>query len=544
MSSELWSSAISMNLSFHTRSSSFSFLPTNNFHPLHLNKSNNTLYKFLHFSPSSRQFSALQHQLSKAPTHLSASSSASSSTANAEKEDKLPADIDITEITEPNSRVKLTVSVPSVVCEDCYKKVMQELSKQAKVPGFRPGKQVPDSILLSYAGKRNVERATIESILKRTLPHALSSVNEIALQDSVRIITSFAELEKMYASSNSLKFDIVVDVMPEVRWNPEDGYKNLKIVVEIDNEITAEVACERELKRRHKTLGPMRIVTDRGLQVGDVVVVDISAATLEEGGKDSQKIPSAESKGFNFDTEDAETVLPGFLDSIIGIRQGETKSFPLVFPESWKQEDLRGVQAQFTVECKELFYRELPPLDDSLAEQLLPGCSTLEEVREALLQRCRELEKTAKDQATDNAILDQIRKMVEVDIPQSLYEEEGRQMFGSKLLEVQAQMKLSDEQLASLTNPKTVSDYIEQEKENINQIIKQNLAVGDIFKRENLQVSTDEVVKEVENSIAEFKKHQQEYDEEGVRGQVEEVLEGAKVLEWLREHAEIQYIIR
>lgn len=53
--------------------------------------------------------------------------------------------------------------------------------------------------------------------------------------------------------------------------------------------------------------------------------------------------------GFNFDTEDAETVIPGFLDSLIEIRPGETKSFPLVFPETWRQEDLRGVQAQFTV---------------------------------------------------------------------------------------------------------------------------------------------------------------------------------------------------
>lgn len=527
-----------MNLSIHARSASFSLLPTNHFHPLHSNK-------FLNFSPLSRQFSALQHSfLQTHPTHLSASSSATSSTAHDEKLDKLPAHLDITEVREPNSRVKLSVNVPPVVCDDCYKRVMRELSKQAKVPGFRPGKQVPDSILISYAGKRNVERATIESILKRTLPHALSSVNGIALQDSVRITTTFSEMEETYASSNSLKFDVVVDVLPEVRWNPEDGYKNLKIVVEIDNEIAAEVACERELRRRHKTLGPMRIVTDRGLQVGDVVVVDISAATIGEGGKDSQRIPSAESKGFNFDTEDAENVIPGFLDSIIGIRPGETKSFPLVFPESWKQEDLCGVQAQFTVECKELFYRDLPPFDDSLAEQLLPGCSTLEEVREALLQKCRELEQTAKEQAADNAILDQLRKMVEVDIPESLFEEEGRQMYGAKLLEVQAQMKLNEEQLASLTNPKTVNEYIEHEKENIVEVIKQNLAVGDIFKRENLQVSTDEVVKEVQNSIAEFKKHQQEYDEERVREQVQEVLEGAKVLEWLKEHAEIQYITR
>lgn len=53
--------------------------------------------------------------------------------------------------------------------------------------------------------------------------------------------------------------------------------------------------------------------------------------------------------GYHFDTEDGDKILPGFLDSLIGIQRGETKSFPLVFPESWKQEDLRGVHAQFTV---------------------------------------------------------------------------------------------------------------------------------------------------------------------------------------------------
>lgn len=64
-------------------------------------------------------------------------------------------------------------------------------------------------------------------------------------------------------------------------------------------------------------------------------------------------IPFAE---FHFDTEDGDRVLPGFLDSIIGIQRGETKSFPLVFPETWRQEHLRGVQAQFTVRFF-LFYR-------------------------------------------------------------------------------------------------------------------------------------------------------------------------------------------
>lgn len=63
------------------------------------------------------------------------------------------------------------------------------------------------------------------------------------------------------------RYDVVVDVAPEIKWIPEDGYKDLKIVVEIDKEITAQVASEEEIRRRHKSLGSFRIVTERGLRV-------------------------------------------------------------------------------------------------------------------------------------------------------------------------------------------------------------------------------------------------------------------------------------
>lgn len=471
-------------------------------------------------------------------------SPASSSIAVGPSNDRLPADIKVTETPEPNSRIRLSVEVPPAVCEDCYKRVMNEFTKQAKVPGFRPGKDVPESILLSYVGKQNVQKATVESILKRTLPHAMSSVTGRALRDSVQIATKFTDMEKTYLSLNSLRYDVVVDVAPEVIWIPENGYRDLKIVVEIDSEIDAQRASEQELRQRHKSLGLMRIITDRGLQIGDVAVLDVSATKIDKDESNVQNIPAAESKGFHFDTEHGDRVIPGFLDSIIGIQRGETKSFPLVFPESWKQENLRGVHAQFTVECKELFYRDLPELDDTFADKLLPGCTTLQQVKESLLQKFLEVEQTAREQATDNAILDQLCKMVEIDIPQSLFEEQGRQLYGAKLLQIQANMKLNEQQLASLSSPKAVNEFLENQKENITRVIKQNLAVGDIFKRENLQFSTEDLVKEVENSIAEFKRHKQEYNEERVEEQVQEVLEGAKVLEWLREHSEIQYISR
>ncbi|XP_059666446.1 trigger factor-like protein TIG, Chloroplastic [Cornus florida] len=500
---------------------------------------NNRLFNSQKLSSSSRHFSLTQPPSPIISTRFVVS--ASTAALDDVKKDPLPAEIKVTETQEPNSRVRLSVEVPPVVCEDCYRRVMKEFLKQAKVPGFRPGKNIPDNILITYVGKQNVQKATIESILKRTLPHAMSLVTGRALKDSIRIVTKFSDMEKTYSSLNFLRYDVIVDVAPEVKWNPENGYKNLKIAVEIDSDIDAHVASEQELRRRHKSLGLLRIVTDRGMQIGDVVVLDISATTIDQDESNVQKIPSAESKGFQFDTEDGDKVLPGFLDSINGIQRGETKSFPLKFPESWKQENLHGVHAQFTVECKELFYRDLPELNDSIADKLLPGCTTLTQVKESLLQRCLEIEQTAKEQATDNAILDQLRKMIDVNIPRSLFEEQGRQLYGSRLLQMQANMKLNEQQLASLSSPKAVNDFLENQKENITNVIKQNLAIGDIFKRENLQFSTEDLVKEVENSITEFKRHKQEYDEERVKEQVQEILEGAKVLEWLREHAEIQY---
>lgn len=82
-----------------------------------------------------------------------------------------------------------------------------------------------------------------------------------------KVESKFCSLDIHFFFNLWSSYDVIVDVAPEIKWVPEDGYKNLKVVVEIDSEIDAQSASEQELKRRHKSLGSLRIVTDRGLQV-------------------------------------------------------------------------------------------------------------------------------------------------------------------------------------------------------------------------------------------------------------------------------------
>lgn len=68
-----------------------------------------------------------------------------------------------------------------------------------------------------------------------------------------------------------LSYEVVVDVVPELKWNPENGYKDMKVVVELGDEIDAKKACERQLRQKYKSLGALKIVTDRGLQVTECI---------------------------------------------------------------------------------------------------------------------------------------------------------------------------------------------------------------------------------------------------------------------------------
>ncbi|KAF3503893.1 hypothetical protein F2Q69_00043706 [Brassica cretica] len=140
--------------------------------------------------------------------------------------------------------------------------------------GSVPGKRVPENIIVGFIGRQYVLRATVEFILKRTLPRAMESMTGKTLKDSIKIVSSFPDMENAYYQLKTLSYELV----------------------------------------------------------GDLAIIDISATTIDEGST-SQAMPNAESKvfiecmvicpGFHFDSEEGNILRHGFLGSILGIRAGK-----------------------------------------------------------------------------------------------------------------------------------------------------------------------------------------------------------------------------
>ena len=85
--------------------------------------------------------------------------------------------------------------------------------------------------------------------------------------------------------------------------------------------------------------------------------------------------------------------------SFIKLQVGGEAEFDVTIPQDWQDEAVRGLEVSFKVKVNEIFERKLPDLDDAFASQIIPGCGSMKECREFLLQNIQGGKEEAKQQA-------------------------------------------------------------------------------------------------------------------------------------------------
>ena len=365
--------------------------------------------------------------------------------------------------------------------------------------------------------------------------------------DSLKLITNVGVMAKAYVGLNCepkepLTIDVEVDVMPEVTWR--SPYKGLRVVLPaapVDAAAAAAAAAEAELAKKHTALGDMRVVVGRGLQAGDIARCDMSARRLNADGSEGDLELSFQLKSHFLDTASAEAKsLAGLVDGMVGMVVSDKRNVDITFPADWSVESLRGTRGRVLVALMELFDRTLPPLDDALAPQLFAGATTLAAARAGLLAEAQAEAEAASKEARVKALRAALNAAVDVELPDSLVQEQGREMYTQRLLDLQSSGRLAPSAMGTMMTPGLVNEYMKKNEADIAERIRTQFAVNAVIAAEKIGVPAADVAALVAKRKKELEAWKTEADEARLQQAAEEELGTQAAWDWLLKHAKVE----
>ena len=302
-------------------------------------------------------------------------------------------------------QVQLTVTLDADEAKACVKEVEKAFVRDARLPGFRPGKAPIELIRKHF--NADIQSETVGAMVRRHYHDAVKAegLDEVALVN-VRDTSCTAE---------GGAFTAVVEVKPTFKL---PAYKGLKIApanVKVeDAEVAAQVERLRAMYAKYEDAKEGEAADD-----GDFVQIDYSGTV--DGKPILEIAPDAKivASGAGFWTQIEEgRFLPEILEAVKGMKAGETKDgVKAKFDAGAAPEPLKGKTAVYTVTLK-AFRRRIMPTDAEFAEKA--KAASVEElaknIRESL-EKQRVQQETAR---RENDAVEAILKKADFDVPESM----------------------------------------------------------------------------------------------------------------------------
>ncbi|TAL23232.1 MAG: trigger factor [Nitrospirae bacterium] len=297
-----------------------------------------------------------------------------------------------------STKKRLKIEIPTEAIEKQIKDSLEKVRQKARIPGFRPGK-TPMNIIEKYYGK-NAESEAIEKIIPEFYDKALK---EAAL---VPVAQPALEGGIDFKRNSPLSLAFTLEVRPKIE---KLNYANLKVkdvqVSVSDEEIEAALKRLQEGKATYE-------VAEKEIENGDLITVDYEI-THEE------KTSTSKDQALQVGT----TLLPKEIsESLIGKKAGDTVEVEAPFPDNFHVKALAGKKAKVKNTVKAVKKKNLPPIDDELAKDV--GFENLEGLRTGAKEEIEKAKKNEVQKIQKDGILEELIKVHEFDVPESMLERE------------------------------------------------------------------------------------------------------------------------
>ena len=383
--------------------------------------------------------------------------------------------------TLEKNMAKLTIEVSAEEVESALQRAYQKQKSKISIPGFRKGKVPRQMVEKMYGVGVFYEDAANDMIPAAYEKAASESELEIVSQPKIEVV----QIEK----GKEFIFTAEVAVKPEVELGEYKGVEVPKTETEVTEEdIMAEINKEREQNSRIIT------VDDRAVEDGDMTVIDF------EGFVDGEAFEGGKGEDYPL-TIGSHSFIDTFEEQLIGKNIGEETEVNVTFPEEYHAEELKGKPALFKVTVKEIKKKELPELDDDFVEDV-SEFSTVAEYKDSIKNKIEERKAKEAKAAKEDAAIEKIIENAKMEIPEPMIETQVRQMaedFSRRL----SQQGLSVEQYFQYTGL-TAEMLLDQMKPQALKRIQSRLVLEAIAKAEAIQVSEEELKKEIQDMATSY----------------------------------------
>ncbi|MCK5127813.1 MAG: trigger factor, partial [candidate division Zixibacteria bacterium] len=296
---------------------------------------------------------------------------------------------------------ELNIEIPADVVDTAYEKIYNQLSKNAKIPGFRPGK-----IPMNVVRKKFKPEATAEIVDELVNKHYHEAIKEKKLEPVGTPVLSKVDIDE----GKAMTFTLGIEVMPVIEDIKYDGLKIEKQDHTIEDKDVDEVV--EMMRKQQASLSSV----DREAKEADMLICDLEPI----GGAVDALNSDVPLVNQEIDLDGPNTVKE-FKDALIGAKRDEVKEVVLSYPEDFTDRKFAGKSITFKTTVKEVKERVLPELNDGFAK-LTGMAETYLEFKIKLREQMAKEKEAEGARKTKKEIVDQMIEKNSFDVPDAMVE--------------------------------------------------------------------------------------------------------------------------
>jgi trigger factor len=361
---------------------------------------------------------------------------------------------------------KITITLPKDGVQKKLEKAYGKLQRETKIKGFRRGKVPRTVIIKHYQGQ--VQAEVGEKLVQESYFDAIE-------KEKIDPVVHPDISEPVFNEDGSFTFVANIDIRPEFELGDYKGIEVEKVSDEV-----SDAAVEVELEELRRDMAPLRSVTERGVENGDVIVVDF------EGFNNGKAMKEVKNENYSVDVG-AGKLSPEFEEKLVGMKQGEDASHEVEFPAEYVNPVLAGKNVEFRVKVKDVKERVLPELNDEFAKDVDEKYTSLVELQteiRANLQKAKD--ERAEGDTTDRVML----KLLEghaFEVPERLVRFEVEEMI--KNTEKSLEQQGLNLESAGINR----DDLAEQSKETAEKRVRGDFILKKIAETEEIKVNDEDM---------------------------------------------------